>query len=344
MALDPTDFSGGEEPDDDEASATIENLVAEMTAAVDKDEESDSSLVGENDAEDDIGDFSDPDVSDETDTQASGEDSAADDAEDDEQIRTWSDLEPMEEIVLSTGIFDAAAITSLVNDENAAPEGALGQRTHPGEWQQPEDWASDDTQSGNEAGRQPPAWQPDYRDISKTAGKFSRSWVWRVAIIMLVIGFPTQLIHYNRDKLAAHPSYGAFVRGTYSGLQQELYPAWSMDSYEIRGHEAVAGESGQDILDIRTQIAVVGETVVGLPHLRVILRDRWSSPLAARIFAPEEYAGAGELPADGLLQPNQTIAARVAIVDPGTGAQGYELELCLPRRNTGLDCTGMPLK
>ena len=152
------------------------------------------------------------------------------------------------------------------------------------------------------------------------------------------------MIHYNRDSLAAHPSYGGFVRSIYAGLGQELYPAWPMDSYEIRGHEAVAGESGQDILDIRTEIAAVGETAVGVPHLRVILRDRWSNPLAARNFSPEEYAGTAELPAEGLLEPNQTIAAQVAIVDPGTGAQGYELELCLPRRNTGLDCTGVPFK
>jgi hypothetical protein len=115
-----------------------------------------------------------------------------------------------------------------------------------------------------------------------------------------------------------------------------------MGSYEIRGSEAIAGESGENILDIRTQIASISDLSVGLPQLRVILRDRWSNPVAARNFEPEEYANLDALPANGMLEPNQTIVAHVAIVDPGAGTQGFQLELCVPRRNTGLDCTGQP--
>ncbi len=192
---------------------------------------------------------------------------------------------------------------------------------------------------------EPPAWQTGQLTMRQSTKMTPRTKRWlTVASIVLLVSFSAQLLHYNRDKLAAHPSYGTTVRNVYAGLGLKLYPNWSMDSYEIRGSEAIAGESGQDILDIRTQIASVSDLAVGLPQLRVILRDRWSNPVAARNFGPEEYADEDTLPANGMLQPNQTIAAHVAIVDPGSGAQGFELELCIPRRNTGLDCTGQPFK
>jgi hypothetical protein len=75
-----------------------------------------------------------------------------------------------------------------------------------------------------------------------------------------------------------------------------------------------------------------------------VLRDRWSNPVAARHFSPEEYMVDGKLPSDGLMMPHQTISAHLSIVDPGADAQGFELELCLPRRHTGLDCTGPPFQ
>jgi hypothetical protein len=122
----------------------------------------------------------------------------------------------------------------------------------------------------------------------------------------------------------------------------ELFPNWSLDDYEIRGSEAIAGESGPNIMDIRAQIASVGKNPTGLPHIRVVLRDRWSNPVAAKTLSPAEYAQPDNLPNNKLMKPNETLAAHVSIIDPGSGAQGFELELCLPRRYTGLECTGRP--
>ena len=189
-----------------------------------------------------------------------------------------------------------------------------------------------------------PPWQPEELADDEAGDRSSRTGLWLVLGILLVAGFAGQLLHYNRDALAAHPEYGMQVRGFYAFLGAELYPEWSTADYEIRGSEAVAGESGADVLDIRTRIASVAATPSGLPHLRVVLRDRWSNPVAARHFRPDEYMDAAELPADGMLQPNQTVSAHVSIVDPGADAQGFELELCLPRRGTGLECTGQPFK
>ena len=207
-----------------------------------------------------------------------------------------------------------------------------------------EDGATDDIDNAgdNEEDEPAPTWyQAGYGGPTTPSTHYQ--W-WLIGTALLAIALTTQLVHYNRDRLAAHTSYGNGIRSFYAVFEHELYPLWPITAYEIRASEAVAGESGTNILDIRTQIAATGQHAVGLPRLRIVLRDRWSNAIAARDFGSEEYAVEVELPASGLLQPGAILDAHVKIKDPGSGAQGFELELCLPRRNLGLECTGEPFK
>ncbi|MGI9290289.1 MAG: DUF3426 domain-containing protein [Gammaproteobacteria bacterium] len=261
---------------------------------------------------------------------------------------TWTGIENIESVVMETGIFDPDMIEELRAqadaDEADADEHPETEVDDAQSEQQPEL----ETQQPELETQQPqaaPVWESEYANINtEESSPKSKSWLWKGLLIALVISFPMQLTHYNRDSLAANTAWGSTVRDVYSTIGLPLYPHWSLENYEIRGHEAIAGESGENVLDIRTEIAVIGNTAAGLPHLRVVLRDRWSNPLAASNFSPEEYAVNAQLPADGLLQPNQKVPAHVSIVDPGSGAQGYELELCLPRRDEGLICTDTPFK
>jgi predicted Zn finger-like uncharacterized protein len=256
--------------------------------------------------------------------------------------KTWSNLNPDEEIVMETGLFGAAEIRSSRADQTNTKLG--DPRTHEDENWNPEGWQGPTDETADPAAEAAKEWNRTYLKEGTNEDKPARKPLWLGLIFLLAIGFVTQLLHYNRDSLAANPAWGGTLRNIYANLGSELYPNWSVGSYEIRGSEAVSGESGENVLDIRTQIASVTDTEVGLPQLRVILRDRWSNPVAARNFAPQEYATDNGLPEDGMLRPNETVAAHVAIADPGSGAQGFELELCLPRRDTGLECTGQPFK
>jgi hypothetical protein len=182
------------------------------------------------------------------------------------------------------------------------------------------------------------AWQ------AKKGKAPARSGLWFSGGLLLLATLVVQLVHYNRDSLAASPVWGRMVSGAYSLLGMELFPAWSVDDYEIRSAEVVTGESGPDIMDIRAKIAVIGSTPTGLPYLRAVLSDRWAKPVAEKTFSPADYSVAENQSADRLLLTGQSIEVHVSIVDPGTGAQGFELELCLPRRHTGMECTGRPFK
>jgi predicted Zn finger-like uncharacterized protein len=164
--------------------------------------------------------------------------------------------------------------------------------------------------------------------------QIDRGWSWTV-ICILAAALLTQLIHYNRDALAANASYGATTFAVYDRLDSVLYPEWPLEAYRVRGSEVVGGR--RNALEIQARVDVVGRHAVGLPMIRITLRDRWSNPVAGKVFSPDEYLQMpGEF--DGQLSPGTTIPVQIRVLDPGAEAQGYEMDICLPRRNIGLQC------
>ena len=146
-----------------------------------------------------------------------------------------------------------------------------------------------------------------------------------------------QWIHYNRDVLAAGAKYGAMTRNVYELLDRPLYPDWPLDAYEVTGTEAITGRSSQDALDVLANVVVHGGQPVGLPLIRIVLRDRWTNPVASRVFTPVEYLREFD-PAHPLVDPGTALAVEISVADPGTEALGYIVDVCLPRRKTGLEC------
>ncbi|MDH3976987.1 MAG: DUF3426 domain-containing protein [Gammaproteobacteria bacterium] len=173
--------------------------------------------------------------------------------------------------------------------------------------------------------------QPQTRDWPTTA---------LLTIVTLAALLGGQLLHYNRDTLAMNPGYGSVIRQLYPIIGIEVYPDWPLNAYEVSGTEAVAGKAGQNTLNINANVIVAGKQRVGLPMIRIELRDRWAAPVASRVFHPDEYLTDEYLKvADiGLANPGTAIPVRVSVVDPGTAALGYIVDVCLPRRTSGLEC------
>jgi hypothetical protein len=148
-----------------------------------------------------------------------------------------------------------------------------------------------------------------------------------------------QIVTHQRDDLATHPEWGPLVRDVYARLGMDVYPAWDLSAYEVRGSEAVAGRSRAGALDIVARLAVVGDKPAGLPLVRVTLRDRRGDVLDQRIVGAADY-----LPADAALAdpvgPGTLIPVEVSLPDPGVDASGYEVDICLLTRAQGLVCQG----
>lgn len=176
----------------------------------------------------------------------------------------------------------------------------------------------------------PESGQAPARDLSGQRGW----WVAAAALLLTLIG---QLIHVNRDALAASARYGPGVRQLYAGLGLPLYPEWDLASYAVRGSEAIAGPTQSNALQVIARVEVGGRNSVGIPLIRVLLQDRWSNTVASGVFYPDEYlAGMPEVAA--VVGPGTTIPVRISVIDPGAQAQGYVVDVCLPRRYTGLEC------
>lgn len=180
-------------------------------------------------------------------------------------------------------------------------------------------------------------WEPPPQFSTAAARPPRHTGRWFFASLVAALMLAAQVAHYNRDTLAADPSYGGLVRLAYQSMDQVLYPQWPLDAFEIRDAKAIAENSRPGALDMHAEIAVTGRQPVGLPLVRVVLRDRWANILASGTFQPEQYL-AEDPPASGLYAPGTLIPVSIVLKDPGTTAQGYELDVCVPNRRLGLQC------
>lgn len=183
-----------------------------------------------------------------------------------------------------------------------------------------------------------PPWISEERledAFPETETEVSRSWYLSAAVLVFVLA--VQLIHYNRDSLAADPGVGGPIRATYGLFDIPLFPEWDLNAFEVTGSDAVAGRTADAALDILAEVAVTSPDPVGYPLVRVVLRDRWSNPVANRVFKPSEYLNAGT-DAAATASPGANIPIRISVTDPGSDASGYLVDICLPRRSKGLQC------
>jgi predicted Zn finger-like uncharacterized protein len=180
---------------------------------------------------------------------------------------------------------------------------------------------------------EPPPWSG--LEAEDQAPPARRSYLGWAAALLLMLTLAAQLTHHYRDTLATHPRYGGLVRELYGRLGLTLYPAWPLAAFHIRRSEAMAGGSAPNALDINAAVEVTGGQPVGLPLVRVTLRDQWSNTVGSRVFLPDEYL-VGELP--GIVAPGTRIPVALSLADPGPEARGYEVDLCLQRRWAGLEC------
>lgn len=165
----------------------------------------------------------------------------------------------------------------------------------------------------------------------------ARNGRWFALSLLALLTLAAQLVHYDRDELAVSPRFGRLVRDGYARMGLPLHPAWPLDAYEVRGARAIAENSAPGALDIVAEIAVTGPEPVGLPVVRVVLRDRWSNIIGSGIFDAPSYL-AEAAPASGIYAPGSLIPVQISLADPGTAAQGYEFDVCIPDRRLGLQC------
>ena len=181
---------------------------------------------------------------------------------------------------------------------------------------------------------QPFLWKPPAPAAAVRSG---RHWAYTAGTVVLALLLLIQVLHQQRDDLATNPALTVALQRTYAALGLPLWPAWDLQAYELRNTEAVANRSNPGALDILARIAIVGNDLVGLPLVRVTLRDRLSRPLGSRVFQPEEYIRANP-PTPNLVRPGTLIPVEISLKDPGPDAQGFDVDVCVMSRREGIVC------
>ena len=208
----------------------------------------------------------------------------------------------------------------------------------------PADFAPDLPVTAGESELRPAPWPPPadrpfiWRPPSAAAPVGSgHRWAYRSGSVLLALVLVIQVLHFKRDELATRPMLNAAIQRTYAALGLPLWPTWDLRSYELRNSEAVADRSSRGALDILARIVVVGSDHVGLPMVRVTLRDRFGRPLGSRAFQPAEYLAGKPGPREPV-PPGTMIPVEISLKDPGPDAQGFDVEVCVLRRREGLLC------
>ena len=174
-------------------------------------------------------------------------------------------------------------------------------------------------------------FEPD-EDPGMLAG---RHWPWVAGTTALALLLAVQVVHARRNELVRSPSVGPALAGVYDALGLSVLAPTDLSAYELRQWGAASDPREPNRLLLRASIVNRAGYSQPLPLLRLTLHDRFGGTLGERDIGPADYLpGSG---AQSLLEPGQRADALIRIVDPGTEAVGFELDICLPAEG-GVRC------
>jgi hypothetical protein len=169
----------------------------------------------------------------------------------------------------------------------------------------------------------------------ESPGFLSQRWPWVAGVAALAFLLLLQVIHSQRDALVQSPAVGPAVVGVYAFLGVSVLAPTDLSAYELRQWGAASDPNEANRLMLRASIVNRAAYAQPFPLLRLTLQDRFGGTLEQGDIGPADYLpGAG---GDGLLGPGERADALIRIVDPGSEAVGFELDICLPAKG-GVRC------
>jgi predicted Zn finger-like uncharacterized protein len=162
---------------------------------------------------------------------------------------------------------------------------------------------------------------------------------WGVGALLLAVVLVAQVTHHYRADLARDVRLGPVVRAAYARLGRPLAPNWDLAAFELRqwgASESVPAVAGT--MSVRASLRNGADFAQPLPLLRLELEDRFGGTIARRDFEPREYLK-DPAQASRLLTPGDTTEAKLDVVEAGTDAVGYRLDVCMREESGATRCT-----
>ncbi|HEX6571194.1 MAG TPA: DUF3426 domain-containing protein [Steroidobacteraceae bacterium] len=161
---------------------------------------------------------------------------------------------------------------------------------------------------------------------------------WSLGALLLAVVLVAQVAHHYRADLARDVRLGPVVRAAYARLGRPLAPNWDLAAFELRqwgASESVPTIAGT--MSVRASLRNGADFAQPLPLLRLELEDRFGGTIARRDFEPREYLK-DPAQASRLLTPGDTTEAKLDVVEAGTDAVGYRLDVCMREESGATRC------
>ena len=158
---------------------------------------------------------------------------------------------------------------------------------------------------------------------------------WFAAAIIAGVLLIAQVVHQNREWLAAHAPLGGSLRALYSKMGTPVAPPANLSAYQLRQWGVTGDPAGDGTLRLRASILNTAAQLEPYPLLRVTLANRFGGSIGSRDFEPSEYLGK---PTAKLLAPGERADATLDILDPGKSAEGFEIDVCLRGVDRKVSC------
>jgi predicted Zn finger-like uncharacterized protein len=172
-------------------------------------------------------------------------------------------------------------------------------------------------------------------DEPETPSLLDQRWPWVAGVAVLALVFVLQVVHAGRNDIVRNETFGPALAGAYDFLGLSVLAPTDLSAYELRQWGAASDPREANRLMLRASIVNRANYAQPLPLLRLTLQDRFGGTLGQRDVGPADYLpGSG---APSLLAPGQRADALIRIVDPGSEAVGFELDVCLPAQG-GVRC------
>jgi hypothetical protein len=161
--------------------------------------------------------------------------------------------------------------------------------------------------------------------------------LWLGAAIVLTLLLGAQMIHENREWLAAHAPLRGPLHALYAALGIAVQVPANLSAYQLRQWGVTGEPSAAGTLRVRASILNTAAQLQPYPLLRVTLANRFGARIGARDFEPTEYLGK---PTVRMLEPGERADATLDILDPGKDAEGFEIDVCLRGLGQKVSCAG----
>jgi predicted Zn finger-like uncharacterized protein len=158
---------------------------------------------------------------------------------------------------------------------------------------------------------------------------------WLAAAIAAGALLIAQVVHQNREWLAAHAPLGGSLRALYSKMGASVAPPANLSAYQLRQWGVTGDPAAEGTLRVRASILNTAAQLEPYPLLRVTLANRFGGSIGTRDFEPSEYLGK---PTAKLLAPGERADATLDILDPGKSAEGFEIDVCLRGADRRVSC------